>query len=159
MAQTYCPQIKRIPRKATKPLKLSASQDAYHQASATASEVARKLAFAGIAFVWLLAGGLQTSGVTLNPRLLTAGLGLVLALTLDLGQYLWKTVAWGIWSRRSELRLEKERASLPLSENEIGLAPGWFTTITWWLFALKMVAIVFAYIFIAIELVSRIHLA
>jgi hypothetical protein len=139
-------------------LKLSASQDAYHEASATASEVVRKLAFAGIAFVWLLAGGLQTSGVTLNSRLLTAGLGLLLALALDLSQYLWKTLAWGIWSRRSELRLVRERASFPLSENEIGLAPGWFTTITWWLFALKMAAIIFAYIFIAVELVGRIRL-
>jgi|SRR5215471_4751227 len=139
-------------------MKLSTAQEAYHEASATASEVARKLALAGIAFVWLLAGGLQTSGVMLNSRLLTAGLGLVLALTLDLCQYLWKTVTWGIWSRRKELKLQKDGASTPLSENEVGLAPGWFLTITWCFFAVKMVALVFAYVLIAVELVNRIHL-
>ena len=52
----------------------------------------------------------------------------------------------------------KEKKPL-LSERDIGPAPAWFTTITWLLFALKMVAIVFAYIYIAVELASRIHLA
>src|SRR6516225_8354418 len=105
-------------------MKLSTAQDGYHEASATASDVARQLALAGIAFVWLLAGGLQTSGVMLNSRLLTAGL--VLALILDLGQFLWKTVTWGIWSRHKELDLQRNDAPLPLSDNEVGLAPGWF---------------------------------
>ncbi|GAA3085947.1 hypothetical protein GCM10020000_85610 [Streptomyces olivoverticillatus] len=62
----------------------------------------RQLALAGIAVVWLLAGGLQTSGINLTTRLLFAGFALALSLFLDLTQYVVKAIVWGLWARKGE---------------------------------------------------------
>ncbi|MDQ1022502.1 membrane protein implicated in regulation of membrane protease activity [Streptomyces umbrinus] len=136
-------------------------------ACGTASSVARQLALAGVAVVWLLGGGLQATGVRLNNLLLAAGLALVVMLFLDLTQYLITTGVWAPWARRMEKEAQgwkKEDDSAwkkekVVDEEEVGGAADWFNRPTWVVFVAKMVILVVAYFFIFIDLADRITLS
>jgi hypothetical protein len=109
------------------------SRQFYYDASGMASQIGRQLTLAGIAILWLLAGGLREGRIMLTNRLLWAGWALVLYLVLDLFQYLYKTTAWAIWTGIKERRLH------PASEDsDVGKEPRAINAPTWILFCLKM---------------------
>lgn len=79
------------------------AREAYYDASARASEVARQLAFAGIALVWVFSGASDAKGLLQMPSALQlAGVGLAASLASDLLQYALATVLWAWWHRSSE---------------------------------------------------------
>lgn len=85
-------------------MKLSVARDAYYTHSAKASDVARSLAFAGIAVVWLFRTG-EGVASRLDGKFLPAVLFLVFALAMDLLQYVSQTFVWGLYHRVKERKL------------------------------------------------------
>ena len=77
-------------------------RDAYHELSGTASEVSRKLGFAGIAVIWIFKADLPGKAYTLAPELYQAGVMIVLSLALDLLQYIFGSLIWGAFWRSKE---------------------------------------------------------
>lgn len=88
-------------------MKLTDAYKRYEDRSRTAGDVARKLAFAGIAIVWIFSGGTPANARVIRiPHdlrwpavLLTAGLA------FDLLQYIWASFAWGFYHRYKEHKL------------------------------------------------------
>ncbi|MEU1276568.1 hypothetical protein [Streptomyces sp. NPDC005799] len=137
---------------------LSKARERYEAASTMASQVARQLALAGIAFVWLLSGGLKTTGtVSIPVRLLWAGIFLASALSLDLLQYLYKTSAWAAWTNGKEHELQGNDRKASVGDKEAGTAPDWINYPTWVLFILKMACTAYAYFLIILHLASLIN--
>jgi hypothetical protein len=88
-------------------MKLEDARDAYYDFSKNLSDINRKLAFSGIALIWLFREVSQ--GKPLLPRgLRIPTILLVSALGLDFLQYIWATAAWGRFSRTKEKNKEKE---------------------------------------------------
>jgi hypothetical protein len=120
-------------------------QHTYEVASAKASDIARQLAFAGVAIVWLFSGATSTDQLRVTGRLLAAGLFLVIALALDLFHVVYRAAAWGIYGRV----LERRGGSRDVD------APAWINWPSIGLFSGKLVALVIAYVLIGIYLVQR----
>jgi hypothetical protein len=132
---------------------LAAAKTQYEQRSQKASEIARQLAFAGIAFVWVFSGGNTSTGVRIHipSDLLRVGLVLVAALTLDLLQYVWGAGSWGVFRRVHEKRIRKG------TEADDFLAPpimNWPAIGCFWL---KLSAVSAAYVFLGIALKDRLY--
>jgi hypothetical protein len=118
----------------------------YYAASDSASKVGRQLALAGIAIVWLFAGGAHLTRLNIPNDLLYPGIGFVSALAADFLQYLYTSAAWGIFSRRKE----KERA-------QSFVAPDWINYPTLVLFWAKALVLMASYGLLASALASRIR--
>ncbi|MDJ0342845.1 hypothetical protein QMK19_23360 [Streptomyces sp. H10-C2] len=133
------------------------ARDAYYTSSGTSSAAVRQLGLAGIAVVWILAGGLQKSGINLTKMLLTAGMLIVIGLFLDFAQYLWTTARLAMWVRRSEKRLRAIVAdpTANVDNAEIGNAPKSVLPFMWGFFFSKAAAIAAAYILLLIQLWDR----
>lgn len=82
-------------------MKLKDYRDGYYTHSGSASTVARQIAFAGIALIWIFKSG--TNGQYVLPsQLLWPALFLVSGLTLDLLQYVFAAAIWGTFARYKE---------------------------------------------------------
>lgn len=108
--------------------------------SGKASEIVRQLGFAGIALVWLFRVEGQGGFDVLPPRLRFPATLVVLALALDLLQYVWGSAAWGILGRTKERRIQAGKASEPFD------APVWINYPTNFFFWGKIIAIGTAYL-------------
>ena len=118
-------------------------QRTYEAASAKASDIARQLAFAGVAIVWLFSGATGTvDQLRVTGRLLVAGLFLVSALALDLLHAVYRAAAWGIYGRILERRGRSRGVD----------APAWINWPSIGLFGGKILAVAVAYILIGIYL-------
>lgn len=96
----------------------------YEEHTGQASNVARQLAFAAIAWVWIF---VQQNGGAMPPVLWLPSLLVVVALWADLAQYTYAGIAWGRFHR------SKENAGLAL-DADVGQAPdwiNWFTNTCW----------------------------
>ncbi|MER7568345.1 hypothetical protein ABTZ93_36110 [Streptomyces sp. NPDC097941] len=141
---------------------LEKGRAAYYDSSGTTSSIIRQLALAGIAVVWLLAGGLQKDGVHLTQILLAAGLLIVISLFLDLAQYVWTTACLAVWVWSKERKARKELQpgeDANVDEKEIGDAPSAVLPIMWVLFYLKAAATATAYILIGFDLGNRLNVS
>lgn len=128
-------------------MNLDKVHEEYGLATAKASEVARQLAFAGIAVVWLFSGASAEPGesLTIKGTLLWAGLFLVLCLAFDFLHAAYRAASWGIWARRRELQHRYEDED----------APGWMHYPSIGFFWGKLVLIGAAYTVLAVHLVGR----
>lgn len=86
-------------------MKLSDYQKAYYEFSGKASDVARQLAFAGIALIWIFRVE-RPQAPRLPEQLLLPSALLVLALGADLLHYIVKTIIWGRFCRKEEKKLK-----------------------------------------------------
>lgn len=129
-------------------MRLEDVRDAYYTQSGKVSDVARQLALAGIAVVWVFSGGGVSTGAAVHiPKDLTfAGLVLIAALAADFFQYAWASAAWGIFNR------VKEREVKETTEFE---APPWLNYPTLVFFWGKLLLVAFAYVLLGIALASR----
>ncbi len=124
-------------------MKLSDSREHYYTATESLSTVARQLAFAGIAVVWIFVQK-QESQFSI-PQLLVWPLYLfVLTLAFDLLQYVYASAAWGIFSRSKELSVGSE------TEFKAPSYINWPTNIFFWL---KSWSLIFAYGSLLVEIV------
>ena len=124
-------------------------RDAYYGYSGKASDVARQLAFAGIAVVWLF--HIENHGNIYLYRLLVWALAfLILALALDLLHYATSAAIWGIFHRI------KEKAYGPNSSRKFDapLPINWPGLLFFWA---KLVAVVIAYVLLLIFFASKVH--
>ncbi|ELV8595256.1 hypothetical protein [Vibrio fluvialis] len=124
-------------------MKLSDSREHYYTATGSLSTVARQLAFAGIAVIWIF---VQKQGTQyIIPQSLLWPLYLfVLGLAFDLLQYVYASAAWGIFSRSKELSVGPEtKFKAPPYIN-------WPTNVFFWL---KSSALILAYGALLLEIV------
>jgi hypothetical protein len=122
-------------------MKLSKYRETYYEFSGKASDVARQLAFAGIALVWIFR--IDSRPAPSLPReLLPPSCFLALALALDLLQYALAALIWGTFHRYHEKRLKDKRKDPELT------APPYFNWPAQICFLIKLVSVVIAYILI-----------
>ncbi len=87
-------------------MKLIQAREAYYQYTEKASDVARTLAFAGIALIWIFKVG--DSGTPRIPhRLLPPTFLLAGSLVFDLLQYVVGSILWGAFHRIKERTIPK----------------------------------------------------
>lgn len=98
-------------------MKLSNCRKDYYEFTAKASDVSRKLAFAGIALIWVF----KEDHLNKVPSpLLFPALLFVVALALDLLQYAYGAAVWGFRARCEEKKL-RDRSQDP----EFSVSPFW----------------------------------
>lgn len=109
----------------------------YYELSGKASDVARQLAFAGIALLWIFheRGG---APVALPKPLAWPAALFICGLGFDLLQYLWGALIWGAFARYQEKRLG------PASKKPL-VAPAWFNWPGIALFWSKLFLVLLAY--------------
>lgn len=86
-------------------MKLQDYRNTYYEFSSTASEVARKLSFAGIALIWLFK--IESLPIPKIPTELVFPTGLLaLSLSFDLLQYIVASAIWGVFQWYQEKKLK-----------------------------------------------------
>lgn len=128
-------------------MKLKDARGIYDYNSGKASDLARQMALAGIAIVWIFRIG-QDTGIKIPADLVVPLWCLVLSLTLDLAQYWLATAIWSGFHRSKEKRGVKE--------DEDFLAPPWINWPSLMLFYLKLIFLAAAYLLILKYLTSNI---
>ena len=134
-------------------MELNAIRSAYYEKSGQASELARKLGFAGIAIIWVF----REQGadvVDLHQQLVLAGILIVGALAADFLQYVYGALAWGIFHRVKERGFQKGESEEDLPRPDIE-APDWINWPSLFFFWSKIVAILWAYMILLTYLGSR----
>ncbi len=109
----------------------------YYELSGKASDIARQLAFAGIALIWVFKTQNADGAYVLGRELLVSGALIIFALACDLLQYVAGTLIWGWYARYKEKQGVKPTALLR--------APRYFTWPALGFFWAKIVLVVAAY--------------
>jgi hypothetical protein len=114
-------------------MKLEEARDAYYESTDKTSELARTLSFSGIAVAWVIRIG-EAGSIGYNPILNWVFIAYVLALTVDLLQYVTKALTWGIFNHLMHRRGVK-------LDDEVD-PPRWFNNapIFFWVFKLLLAA-------------------
>lgn len=129
-------------------LKLSEIRKGYEEASGTLSEFNRQLCFAGFAIIWIFNG--SVNGFKIPKELFIPGFLLCLSLILDIFQYICTTVVWYcFYLKQRKINSSKDEEEVPVEEPES------YNVVSWLLFACKILAMISAYILIAIFLISK----
>jgi len=126
-------------------LKLDKYRDEYLFASSKASDVARQLAFAGIAIIWIFKIGEVNKSFEIPLPLVWAALFLCVTLGADLLQYAIASATWGLFFIFKEKEYNKQGIdpySVDLSHSRNLRRPIYV------LFWLKLVTVIIGYIFI-----------
>ncbi len=118
-------------------MNLEKFRETYYEFSGILSNNTRKLAFAGIAIVWIFKQEKDDFYVIPNA-LQIAMLTFVISLSLDLLQYIWQTIIWGCFHTYKETKLKHD-------EKADFLAPCIFKKVADFIFWLKVIAIVPGY--------------
>jgi len=119
-------------------MKLKEYKKDYQEFSGKLSDNARKLAFAGIAIVWIFKQ--EKEGIFILPQLLKlAMLMFVFTLSFDLFQYVYQTLTWGIFHSYHEIKLNDEDSELT--------APRCFNWPALFFFWTKVIFLVIGYVF------------
>lgn len=88
-------------------MKLEEAKQAFYDASGTLSENVRKLAFAGIAIIWIFRVGNTAANLAFPPSLLWPLIAFIIALIVDVAQYLYKSTTWWLyyaWKHKQGIR-------------------------------------------------------
>lgn len=140
-------------------MKLEHYRQGYDYFSGKASELARQLAFAGIAVVWIFHVG-EGAEIQIDDRFAYPLILFCYSLAFDLLHYVSSTVLWGLFSRSKEKQLVHKtsksntkivvpnmRAENPPRGFEANiLAPRWLNWPANWFFYLKVTAVLVGYV-------------
>ena len=118
-------------------MKLKDARENYYTLSASASQVNRQLAFAGIAIIWLFRVQGENEKIVFDGGLILPLFFIVTALACDFLQYVYGSAAWGVFHRIKE---KKNRCE----DGEID-APCWINWPTILLFWMKILSTAVAY--------------
>jgi hypothetical protein len=132
--------------KKTPPMKLSEAREGYEALSGKASDIIRQLSLAALALVWIFKQGADANVASIDIALIRGATLAVLAVSVDLLQYL---LATGIWYRFFAVQQERLAQTLPpdkLPEDELVTPPAWVNTPTWICFWLKAALMTAAYV-------------
>jgi hypothetical protein len=118
-------------------MNLEKCRETYYEFSGILSNNTRKLAFAGIAIVWIFKQ--EKDGSYVIPDVLQIAMFMfVISLSLDLLQYIWQTIVWGCFYTYKEKKLKYD-------EKADFLAPSFFKNNAGVIFWLKVIAIIPGY--------------
>ena len=124
-------------------MKLSDYRETYYEFSGKTSDIARHLAFAGIALVWIFkTGAAPTPKIPQELHIPTILLALTLA--FDLLQYFAGTAIWGIFQWYQERKLENIKDDPELTTSSCFKSPQLF------FFCLKVITVLWAYYLLTI---------
>lgn len=129
-------------------MKLAEVRENYTYFSGKASDIARQLALAGIALIWIFKTQVGEQ-YRVPKELLPAAGFVVLALILDFLHYIVASLCWAIFNRFKEYRGTKE--------DDDFLAPGqinWPSLVFFWT---KLIATIAAYVYILRFVIFRIQ--
>lgn len=118
--------------------KLSEYWDNFENYTGKASDVSRKLSFAGIAIIWLFHIG-NAKEVSVPEELLPVLAFFVLSLSFDLLQYIVASIVWGLFCRHNEKKLKEIEDDPELA------APRWINLPTNFFFIGKLIFIIVGY--------------
>src|SRR3989442_1239067 len=127
-------------------MKLSDYRKDYYEFSGKASEVARQLAFAGIAIVWVFTGTEKGLGPRPDTHLVLALALFALALGFDLLHYISATVIWGSFQWREDRKLKNPQEDPHLA------APAYYNYPQLAFFVLKLTTVTVAYVVLIVFL-------
>ena len=119
-------------------MKLSDYRETYYEFSGKTSDIARHLAFAGIALIWIFKIG-AAPAPKIPQELHIPTILLALTLAFDLLQYFVGTAIWGIFQWYQERKLENIKDDPELT------TPSWFKSPQLFFFCLKVITILWAY--------------
>lgn len=128
-------------------MKIYKMRSAFYEASDKASELSRQLAFAGIAVIWVLKVGNDSGGIPFSNELNTPLYYFVAALALDLMQYIYKTVAWGVLNHFNWKKYQNNDVDIKVSEKI-----NWPTNLLFWS---KVIAIGVGYVQLLLYIHSK----
>lgn len=99
-------------------MKFSEIQRHYYETTGKASDVARQLAFAGFAAIWLFREG--TAGINVPGAMIPAAAGFALALIFDASQYGVAAIQWRDQADRADAACESDddECEVPLDINQ-----------------------------------------
>lgn len=139
-------------------MKLKTARESYDYYSETASEVARNLAFAGIAVVWLFT--VVTDGnLMLSGKLLFGIFFFVLSLALDLLHYAISALIWGAYARMHEHEGSGDSKIVRPNDADIPDPPNFVNWPALAFFWLKIISVAVGYLSLLADLVGRIAVA
>ena len=118
-------------------------REAFYEFSGKASDISRQLAFADIAVIWLSKTDTPTGHLTIPHQLILPGILVVAALAVDLLQYITASFIWRSYYRY----LERNHIS------EVERHNVWLERPIDWLFRIKIVLVIVAYILILLFLI------
>ena len=132
-------------------MKIADTLKAYKDFSTKASDTTRALALAGIAVVWVfrVKRADAPTNIFLDSELVLPATLFVLALALDVFQYVYAAAAWGIFHRV----LEHNK----ISQDKEFMAPATINWPTLFFFWVKLITVVAAYILLILNLVRRLQ--
>lgn len=119
-------------------MKLSDYSKTYYEFSGKTSDIARHLAFAGIALVWIFKTGVAPTP-KIPQELHIPTILLALTLAFDLLQYFAGTAIWGIFQWYQERKLKNIKDDPELT------TPSWFKSPQLFFFCLKVITVLWAY--------------
>jgi hypothetical protein len=126
---------------------LADCRQTYYEASTKASDLTRQLALAAIAVIWLFAAA-ATDGPKVAPALAWPLLLVIAALTLDVLQYVYKSIAWGAFAEHAW--------RTGVNDTDELAAPRWINRPALGFFWGKIILVVLAYAAILVELSRRV---
>lgn len=133
-------------------------RDEYFAASATVSEINRSLGLAAVAIIWTFTKVSDKNEIQLSGWLEYALLFVIIALIIDLLQYIWRTATIAAFYRIREKAYDKlppaERAEKSEDVNDF---PSILKRITWGFFILKILFMIIGYINILCFIQSKIR--
>lgn len=135
---------------------LSDFRNEYFDASVKASEINRSLGLAAVAIVWTFTKNTSEGELQISWQLKWGLMYVVIALVLDLFQYLWRTISIAIFYRVNEKRLDKIKDIIEREkESEDIDYPIYLKNINWIFFGLKISSMILGYICIYMFFIKK----
>ena len=128
-------------------MKVATARQEYYDSSGTASELTRKLGFAGLAAVWLFTDSARTAEqniADLGAWLVAAGALFVAGLGLDVLQYSSKAALFGGTVRQEEKRVWAQTKTELGEDGELEIS-GWINWVPIASYSLKQVCVILGY--------------
>ena len=131
-------------------MKVDKYKEVYEKASSKLSDINRNLAFAGIGLIWIFT---KTDTKSIIPEeLILPAIFLVISLTCDMFQGIYKVIVWAIIFRRREIEIEKNDWK---REKEFDHSSN-LNIPTWFFWGIKILLVLMAYFIILKFLIATI---
>lgn len=128
--------------------KLSEYKEDYYLFTGKLSDINRQIAFAGIAIIWIFK---ETDGplISVDSQLVLAAILIILALALDMVQYIYQSIAWSIFYTKKNKKC--------VSEDDLIESSPWMNVPSWIFFSFKVLFVIFAYVIIICFLKNKFY--
>lgn len=129
-------------------MNLSEIREAYEELSGSASKINRNLCFAGFALIWIFNPNNYKNAGLLDTNLVVPALFFVLALAVDLFQYVISTTTWYFYYVNQKKKMKSDEKEDTFSVNE----PEGKNTLVWHFFGFKILLMLIGYVILFIKI-------